>query len=287
LKEPIKNIIILTEDANFFYQTNKSLAALGVPLKILSAGDKIPNFKNCLILITLEEYENLKSKFRGLETRFLPYDKKNSFDEYLIKVLSFYRIGNSNFSELIFSIDPGSSKIGLVVILDNYFLHSHTFYELALLMKKIKQYRNAIKELAHERLNVVFKVGIGVLPLTKGLIKSIFQNFKRWKNLKVYLIDETRSSKIRIPDKKIRISKHETSALILGLRNGIEIKSENFNTIFNLIASKKIKTNCLEEEHGLNSKEFKEELGMLAEKIIKGEQAINNSNKILKNLKNK
>ncbi|MHA1762530.1 MAG: hypothetical protein ACTSYC_02075 [Promethearchaeota archaeon] len=255
-------------------------------MKILSTGDKIPNFKNCLILITSEEYKNLKSKYLDLEARFLPYDRRNSFDEYLIKVLSFYRVGNGNFSELIFSIDPGS-RIGVVVILDNYFLHSHTFYELTPLIEKIKQYHNAIKKLAHGQLNVVFKVGMGVLPLTKRLIKNIFQNVKGWKNLKVYLIDETRSSKIRIPDKKIRISKHETSALILGLRSGIEIKPEKFHTFFNLTGSKKIKTNCLEEMHGLNFKEFKEELGMLAEKIIKGEQAINNTNKFLKNFKNK
>lgn len=283
MKKAIKNVFILTQDANFFYRINKRLKNLAIPFKILSFQDKIPNIP-CLILITLEEFkENQISKDK--EGKFLTYDKAENLDEYLVRILAFYRIGKGFFSELTFSIDPGTKKIGLVVILDNYYINSHTFYDKNPLIKKLEQYYNALQKDNPNNLKIIFKFGMGVLSLTQILVEEIFSNFKNNKNISILLIDESKSSKIKIPDKSIKISKHETSALILCLRNGIELNRDNYSSIFNLIKQKKIKKSKFDNEWTLKNDGMLEELGNMAKKIVNGEQSISLTCELIKNMK--
>ncbi len=282
-KKPIKNIFILTRDLNFFYQANKSLKALNIPIKILNPQDRIPNM-DCLILTTVKEFREM-SRMAETEAKFIPYDKSQSFEEYLVKILAFYRVGYKQFSEVTFSIDPGTKKIGLVIILDNYFLHSHTFYEKTLLLEKINQYYSALQNENKNQLFVRFKFGMGVLSLTEMLVGEIFELFKINRNLEVFLVDESKSSKIRIPDKKIRISKHETSALILALRKGIQITRDDYVSIFKAIQTKRIRKKESHSPYIYDFNDLRGEIGNMAKKIITGEQSISTTCKLIENLK--
>ena len=59
--------------------------------------------------------------------------------------------------------------------------------------------------------------------------------------MRVFLIDESNSSKIKLLGIRRKIPKDEVSALILSLRDGIEITNGNYVNIFSNIKSKKIK----------------------------------------------
>ncbi|MFX1420602.1 MAG: hypothetical protein ACFE9N_17025, partial [Promethearchaeota archaeon] len=139
------NIFVLTEDLNFFYRLNKELQHLQIKFKVLNIGNKIPDIPNSLILSTLDEmytFENIDK----IKEKILPYTKEDDFEKYILKLLATIRISKKIYSEIVFSIDPGTKHLGLVVFLDDYYLRSHTFYEKHNLIKKIQMYVNTFKE---------------------------------------------------------------------------------------------------------------------------------------------
>ena len=130
-------------------------------------------------------------------------------------------------------------------------------------------------------MNLTFKFGSGVLPLTIKLIQQISDYFQKQHFLKIVLINESKSSKVKIQDLKRKFkTKHELSALILALRKGVEVNHSG-----NLETYKKVK---LQDSNYINEfKNIKEDsdykirfLDMI-EKIIKDEISLSESSKYL------
>ena len=224
---------MLTENLNFFYRLNKELNRLNIEFKILSRSSKVPDISS-LLLTTSGEIKNFRNNYKNL--KILAYNESDNFEYYILKVLAAYRIDyKESYSDLIFSIDPGLKQIGLVVFLDDYYLFSHTIYNRTELIDLIKSYIECFQINNPNILNLTFKFGSGVIALTLKLIEQIIDAFQSRNNMKIYLIDESKSSKIKIQHikKKFR-TKHELSALIIALRNGVDIND------LNLIESSKL-----------------------------------------------
>ena len=266
-----KVLYIISESAKFFYLLNQELNRLKIKFEILNFNAKIPNIP-CIVVTTTEEYERIKNRINK-EVIVIAHNKNEDFYQFVIKIVASYRIGYSNnYSNLIFSIDPGSKHFGLVIFLDDYFLNSYTVYENDDLMKIIKEYEAALQENNSELINLNFKLGSGVLSICKDLIERIYDVFKNRKNLKIQLVDESKSSKIRIYKNKRKFPKHEAAALILSFRDGVEINRNNFERINSQCNGKNdltslIKTYILEE---------------IAEKVLNGELTLNKSTEMLK-----
>jgi len=224
---------VLTENLNFFYRLNKELNHLNIEFKILSRSSKVPDISS-LLLTTSGEIKNFRNNYKNL--KILAYNESDNFEYYILKVLAAYRIDyKESYSDLIFSIDPGLKQIGLVVFLDDYYLISHTIYNRTELIDLIKSYIECFQINNPNILDLTFKFGSGVIALTLKLIEQIIDAFQSRNNMKIYLIDESKSSKIRIQHikKKFR-TKHELSALIIALRKGVDIND------LNLIESSKL-----------------------------------------------
>ncbi|MBA7687530.1 hypothetical protein ES703_95994 [subsurface metagenome] len=163
---------MLTEDLNFFYRLNKELERLQVKFEVLNIGNKIPNIPNSIILSTLKEMNNFENvdKIKG---KILPYAKEDNFEQYIVKVLAGKKIGKKNYSELIFSIDPGTKHLGLVIFLDDYYLNSHTIYDYDKLINIIQTYFFALQEGNPNPLKLIFKFGRGIMPITQKLIEEM------------------------------------------------------------------------------------------------------------------
>lgn len=276
-------IFVLTEDLNFFYRLNLALSRLRISFKILNVGSKIPDY-SCLILTTSKEIPKLKCQINK-NAKILSYGKDEDFERYILRILAAIRIGyKKKYSELIFSIDPGTRHIGLVIFLDDYYLNSHTLHEKIDLIKILKNYVNFLQENNQGEMNLNFKFGRGVLPITIDLVKEIYSEFKGIKNIKVLLIDEAKSSKIKIHDDetKILLRKHEASALILALRRGIEVDQENFLNIIRNFKLKKLKTESIEkikfEKTNGTALTFEE----IAKKILTGELSLKETSETIK-----
>jgi len=233
LRNKILNVLINTENLNFFYRLNKELNRLNIKFKILSGISKVPDISS-LLLTTSAEINNFRGKYKNL--KILAYTESENFNYYILKVLAAYRIDyKENYSDLIFSIDPGLKQIGMVVFLDDYYFFSHTIYDRTKLIDLTKNYIECFQIDNPNSLNLTFKFGSGVIELTIKLIEQIIDAFQSRNNMKIYLIDESKSSKIKIQHikKKFR-TKHELSALIIALRNGVDIND------LNLIESSKL-----------------------------------------------
>ncbi|MHA1438757.1 MAG: hypothetical protein ACTSPD_14395 [Promethearchaeota archaeon] len=264
------NIFVLTENLNFFYCLNRELKHLNIIFKVLNIGGKIPELP-FLILTTSEELKKFQKPGKKFPF-FLAYNKEDNFEQYILKVLAAYRIGYKDvYSKLIFAIDPGTKYIGLVVFLDDIFLISHTFYNREDFFKKVKNYVNFFQKDKNKELLLNFKFGKGVLSITEKLIKEIYEIFKSKKKLKIYLIDETKSSKIRIQKNGANFPKHEASALIISLRGGMELQKSNYSRIFSQIKSKSLKTEEFDTRLYENFSGNKLTLNQLAEKVLLGE----------------
>lgn len=273
---------ILTENLNFFYKLNKILTEKKISFKILALGSKIPSIAS-LIITTSEEFERFENK--NNDVNFILYSPDILFDEYIFRVLAAYRIDyKENYSKLTFSIDPGK-KMGLMVFLDNYYLDSYCCYGIEELIEKILKIVRVFQKNNPDLIHIDFKFGRGVLSMTYELVKRIYKIFKNRENLKVYLIDESNTSKIKNLNKYKgrKVSKDEISALILALREGMEVKNENYVKIFNQIKSKKLRLNALNKEdfEKINSALFKIE--DIIEKVLSGEYSLIESSQILKN----
>jgi hypothetical protein len=280
-------IYVLTENLNFFYKINKELNRFNIPFKILNITKKIPPSPS-IILTTAEDVKNLKKHHENVN--FLSYVKNENFEEYFLKVISAYRVGyKDHYSEMTFAIDPGN-KCGLIVFLDDYYLNSHCCFEKQDLLNKIKTYVKYFQKDNPHILKLTLKFGNGVLPVTQDLVQQIYQLFNESKNMTILLIDEFKSSKIkikhRIKDKKI--SKDEASALILAFRDGIEINQDNYSAIFNQIKSRKLKREEYKKENFENIneiKKFSEEIAEIAEEVLDGNLTLTNSSEMIKKIK--
>jgi len=226
-----KILYISTENLNFFYRLNKELNRLNIRFEILNLRVTNPIVPS-IILTTSEEAPKFKNSSEKL--RILPYHKEQNFYHYILKILAAYRVGyQDHYSELLFSIDPGTKQIGMVIFLDDFFFISHTFYDRRDLIEFIEDIIVYFQKDNPNLMILKFKFGRGILPQTFELTKNIIELFHIRKKMKIYLIDESKSSKMKIKDKKKRIkTKHELSALILSLRNGIEINQSNFKRIY-------------------------------------------------------
>jgi len=275
-----KILYIYTEELKFFYLLNKELNRLKIKFKVLNLGDKIPNIP-CILITTLNELKKIKNYNKKI-VNIISYNKKEDFNQFILRILASYRIGfKNNYSNLIFSIDPGIKHIGLVVFLDEYYLNSHTVYNKADLIRTIKNYVNSLQKNNQNLIDLIFKFGIGILPITKDLISSAYKTFKSRGKVKIYLIDESKSSKVKVYENKRKIPKHEASALVLSFRNGVKVNKKNFQQYLN---SNKLKKEnfLLENLENLNNKTT---LSEIAEKVLNGELSLSESTEIFKNAK--
>ena len=279
-----KPLYILTENLNFFYKINKRLIEKRIKAKILNPGNKIPNAPS-IILTTRDEFEKYYNK--DLKVNFLVYSKDENFEQYLLRVIAAYRIEyKNNYLSLTFSIDPGK-KIGLMIFLDDYFLDSFCCYEKDELLVAIMNNIHAFQDGNPILMVLTFKLGIGVPSLTYELIENIFKFLHGRKNVNIFLINEYKSSKMRIikKQKEHNISKDEISALILAFRKGIEVNEKNYDSIYNQNGLKKL------HNEGLFKKDFEKIdeniniLGEIAEKALRGELSLKESTRLINEIR--
>ena len=275
------NIFVLTEDLNFFYRLNKEFERLQLKFKVLNIGDKIPNIHNSIILSTVKEMKKFEN-VDGIKGKILSYAKEDDFEQYIVKILAVNKIGNKIYSELVFSIDPGTKHIGLVIFLDDYYLISHTILEKERLVEKIRIYINALQETNLNPLKLIFKFGRGIMPITATIIDQIFKNFNR-KGLSVLLIDESKTSKYKIRDaNKKKIPKDEAAALIISLREGYEIYYKTYKTIINKRKSIKMKNEEFHDKISEKNDEIDHKLIEIAENVLKGNISLSKSMELIK-----
>ncbi len=275
-----KILYIRTENLNFFYRINKELTRLNIKFEVLNVKDKLPNIPS-VILTTSEEILKFKNPYEKL--KILSYSYENNFQHYVLKVLAAYKIEYKEFySDLMFSIDPGTKQIGIAIFLDDLFLLSHTIYDkdefIEFILDKVECFQN-------DNLNFMkleFKFGSGVLPLTIELLKKVYDSFGVNKNMILSLIDESKSSKTKIKDKKKRVrTKHEISALILALRRGIEINQSNYSKILKQIKLKELVYNMKYKKNFVELDESIINLTELIDKILSNEISLSRSSEIL------
>ena len=272
-------LYILTEDLNFFYMLKNKLDKHKIKFQILNLDAKIPNLSS-IILTTFEDVN--KSRKRN-QNNYLVYSKKHDFNKFLIKVIAAFRIGfKKYYSKLTFSIDPGK-KLGLMIFLDDYYLDSYCCFEPGDLQVIIKQYCKTFQEDNPKPMFLDFKLGRGVLPITFNLVKQIYSIFQERKNLRVFLIDEFRSSKIRSSADQAgrKFTKDEISALVLAFRNGIMVNINNYENIFEQIRNKKLNTGKFKTLKSEKDDETLLELKEVVEKVLNGELNLNSAMKIL------
>jgi len=276
-------IYVLTENLNFFYKLNKQLNRFNIPFKILSFSNKIP-ISPSIVLTTLEEFKKHQNYHKN--GNFLTYSSEKPFEEYILKVISAYRIGYKDYySELTFSIDPGN-RSGLVVFLDDYYLISHCCFETRDLIKKIKNYTQYFQKNNPDPMKLVLKFGRGVLSLTRDLVDIISTIFRDEKKMHILLIDEFKSSKIKISnkDKKHKISKDEVSALVLALRDGIEVTKKNYHLVFNQIKSRTLIKEDFKKVK-LDEKSISlEKIADIVVQVLNGELSLSRSSQMIKEL---
>ena len=282
MRNKILNVLINTENLNFFYRLNKELNRLNIKFKILSGISKVPDISS-LLLTTSAEINNFRGKYKNL--KILAYTESENFNYYILKVLAAYRIDyKENYSDLIFSIDPGLKQIGMVVFLDDYYFFSHTIYDRTKLIDLTKNYIECFQIDNPNSLNLTFKFGSGVIELTIKLIEQIIDAFQSRNNMKIYLIDESKSSKIRIQDikKKFR-TKHELSALIIALWSGVEVDS--LDSLNSIKQGKILNLNNRKENEKLLKvvNESPIEVKDIIEKIINNDISLSQSAKMIMN----
>ena len=273
-------IFLLSENSKFFYRLNKELTSLNIAFNILNIRDKIPNLP-CLILTTSEEVNKFENPNEEI-VKIHAFTQENNFDKYVLKILAVYHIGyKEEYSELTFSLDPGTKHIGLAVFLDDYYLNSHTFYNVEALVKTIGNYVEFLHNDSGDIMNLTFKFGMGVFSTALELVSNLYTYFKERKNMKGFLIDESKSSKIHIYGQGKKIPKDEVSALILALRDGIEINNENFVKIFNHLKSKKIKLIHYENHFLKENGDSNEFLKKMIVRLLNRESSLSKSSTIL------
>ncbi len=282
-------IFVVTNNSKFFYKLNKRLLKYNIKFKILNLGDPIPDTKS-IILTTGEELTYL-GEYNKEKSIIIPFNMEQNFEGYIINVITAYKLGSLKYQSLTFSIDPGTKRFGLCTFVNDYFLNSHTLFNRRALINQINLYIQAIRNYQDKNkyISYTFKIGrgMGVLTTTKEIIKSIFHLFEDEKDVDIYLIDESKSSKIKIYDNGKRFPKHEASALILALRKGIKVEKENYEKKINKIKTKQIgRRDFLEQKEEIiylnrNKTDFKD----LFRKIISADISISDSVQFIRHCK--
>ncbi len=272
-------LYIFTENLNFFFRLNKALKEKKIPFKILNIGKKLPNTSS-LILTTSKEFNRVERV--NNKAIILAYSDEQKFENYLLEVLSSYRVGYKEiYSSLTFSIDPGK-KIGLMIFLDDYFLDSYCCFKEVALIHILEDYI-AYFGGKNKNLWLNFKFGIGVISITHNLVKLIVNNYKDRKYIRIFLIDEYKSSKIKIYNKrKTKFSKDEIAALIISLREGIEVNLVNYETFFNQIKTKRLKIERWNDVKFEKNNGYDLSLEAIAKRVLNGELSLTESTKIIK-----
>ncbi len=163
--------------------------------------------------------------------------------------------------------------------MDDLFLISHTIYDKSKLIVFIRDVVSCFQKENPKLINLNFKFGNGVLPLAIELLRQLFNSFNGRQNMKVFLIDESKSSKSKFKDKNRRVrTKHEVSALILSLRKGFEVNKTNLFKVFK--PNKKSDSIDDKENTDKNYNQIDEKrtnLQSLIEKILNNEISLSDS----------
>jgi len=278
----LKPIYILTENLNFFYKINNGLKDKRVQFRILTFWDKIPNIPS-VILTTSKESSQIEIVNKDIN--LLEFMDGDDINQYSLKFLAVFRLGYQDYDNLLFSIDPGLNHIGIVAFLDDYFFDSTTLTDNSQVINYIKKYFDWIQQDNTNPLSLELKIGISLLETTQDLVNRAFSTFSNFLDMKVCLIDESNTSKIKISNQGKKFPKHEASALILSFREGLDVNNQNYKNTFQK------KTNLLNREllsrynEGFN-KEYVVRFSKIAEEVIMGEKSLSESNKLIQNLNN-
>jgi hypothetical protein len=280
-----KPLFILTENLNFFYKINKRLIEKRIKVEILNPENKIPNAPS-IILTTRDEFEKYYNK--DLKANLLVYSKGENFELYLLRAIAAYRIEyKNNYLSLTFSIDPGK-RIGLMIFLDGYYLDSFCCYKKGELLVAIRNIIHTFQDGNPNLMVLTFKLGMGVPSFTYELIEDIFKFLHGRKSVSIFLINEYKSSKMRIikKQKERNFSKDEISALILAFRKGIEVNEKNYDSIYKQKGLHKLQN---EVSFKMNLKKIDENintLGEIAEKVLCGEISLKESIRLINEIRN-
>jgi hypothetical protein len=232
-----KKVFILTNNSKFFFKLNKELKRLRIPFTVLNIGQRIPNI-DALVLTTLKEVFNINN-YNERKVNFVPYKEEENFEKYLFNFLKIYQCGFKEYSKLLFSIDPGET-IGMIVFLDGMYFYSKTFFTKEDLLTDIRKCIANIEEESRNEIKLIFKIGRGVsYPFILEFITNIYQIFQKKENIRIYLINELKSSKFKFHKIFKSLSKHEASALILALRKGVKVDRDTYQKFFELKKSDK------------------------------------------------
>ncbi len=284
LSNKINKVFVQTNNLSFFYKLNRGFNRFeDLKFKVVNFKDLnyIPD--NSILLTTENEAEKLT--FNNTDNKnLITYNENDDFDRFLFNVLKIYRCGPNKHSRLLFSIDPGKT-VGLIVFLDGHYFYSKTFYTNDDLLANVNQCVEYIGENSKDTLHIIFKFGRGVLTLTLELIREIYDQFqeKQQKDIKIFLINESKSSKIKLHKIIKTLSKHEASALILSLRKGVEVNQDTYEKFFKLKkSSREIKEKIEEELEEISFLyEHPEILINLSNKLIKGNISIYKAYKVI------
>jgi hypothetical protein len=117
-------------------------------------------------------------------------------------------------------------------------------------------------------------------------VKQIYSIFHNRKNLRVFLIDEFKSSKIKFSEDHAgrKFSKDVISAIVLAFRNGILVNISNYKSIFERIKSKKWNNDKFKALKSENDDDFLSDLKGVIEKVLNGDLALNNAMKMLNHI---
>lgn len=279
----LKPIYILTENLNFFYKINNGLKNKRVQFRILTFWDKIPNIPS-VILTTSKESNQIE--IVNKDTNLLEFIDGDDINQYILKVLAVFRLGYQDYDNLLFSIDPGLNHIGIVVFLDDYFFDSSTLTENSQVITYIKKYFDSIQQDNTNPLSLDIKFGRGLLEITQDLVNRAFSTFSNILDMKVFLIDESNTSKIKISYQGKKFPKHEAAALILSFRKGLDVNYLNYKTIFKTNKTLSLNRERLSRYNGGYIKEYFLKFSKIAEAVIMGEKSLSESIKLIQNLIN-
>ncbi|MFX1570348.1 MAG: hypothetical protein ACFFCV_18460 [Promethearchaeota archaeon] len=239
---------------------------------------KIPDIPNSIILTTMEEMSNFEN-IDSVKDKILSYTNNEDFEQYMVKVLAAKKIGNIKYSELMFSIDPGTKHLGLVIYLNDFYLNSHTIYNRERFIEKVRMYIKALQETNSIPLKLIFKFGKGIMPITQNLIQQLFINIKE-NSFRIILIDESKTSKYKIRDENNKkIPKDEAAALIISLRDGFEITFDNYQAI--LKNNSTMKNEEYLSKTAKYNNDFDSKLIEIAEAILSGNLSLSKSIELL------
>lgn len=268
-------IFLLSEDLNFFYRINKELKRLNIRFKILNIWNILPKIPS-IIITTSKEIKKINLLNEKINVIFA-YSEEDNFDKFVLKILAVFMVDfKENYTNLLISIDPGTKYFGFIVFLDDYYLLSQTFFERSELLDKIEEIIKFMQTDNQNLMKIDIKVGKMVLPGINDLLYEIFRLRERMTNCSIYIIDESKSSKIKVRLNKKKFPKHEASALILAIREGIEIDQSNYLQTIKQNSPKGIKTQKINENYDRDNV-FLLTLRNLAEKLLKGEISLTES----------